>query len=46
MRDSFQKKVDELFSCMSNAFGIAYDILIAGFDEWGKDHNEMLEMVL
>ena len=29
----FQKKIDE-FSVMSNIFGIADDILIAGFDGW------------
>ena len=28
---------------MLNVFGIANDILIAGFDEWGKDHDETLE---
>ena len=27
-------------------FGIRDDILIAGFDEQGKDQNEMLEQVL
>ena len=31
--DMFQKKIDELFSGMSNVFGIADDILIIGFDE-------------
>ena len=30
--DMLQKKIDELFSGMSNLFGIADDILIAGFD--------------
>ena len=42
----FQKKIDELFIGMPNLFGIADDILIAGFDEWGKDHDETLEKVL
>ena len=37
--DMFQKKIDELFNGMPNVFGIADDILIAGFDELGKDHN-------
>ena len=30
---------------MSNVFGIADDILIAGFDEWNKDHDEVFEKV-
>ena len=29
----------------SAAFGIANDILIAGFDEQGKDNNETLQKV-
>ena len=41
----FQKKIDKLFGIMSNIFGIA-DILIAGFDEQAKDHDEMLEKLL
>ena len=31
--DMFQKKVDALYSGMPNVFGIADEILIAGFDE-------------
>ena len=31
---------------MSNIFVTADDILITGFDEWGKDHDETLEKVL
>ena len=38
-----QKKTYELFSGISNVFGVAEDILIAGFDEWCNDHNETLE---
>ena len=38
----FQKKIDKIFNGMSNLFGIADDILAAGFDELGKDHNETL----
>ena len=41
----FQKKIDELFSTMPNVFSIAGDLLIAGSDEQGRDHNEMLEKV-
>ena len=33
----FQKKIDEIFSSMSNVSSIADDILIAGFDEQGKE---------
>ena len=29
----FQKKINEIFSSVSNAFDIADDISIAGFDE-------------
>ena len=32
----FQKKIVELFNSMLNVFGIADDILIAGFDEWNS----------
>ena len=31
---------------MTNVFGIGQDILIAGFNEWGKDHDKTLEKVL
>ena len=42
----FQKRVDKLFNDMLNTFAIADNILIVGFGEWGKDHNEMPEKVL
>ena len=38
--------MDEMFSGMLNVFGIANDILIADFDEHGRDHDEMLYTVL
>ena len=41
-----QKKIDELFSGMPNVFGIANDILIAGIDKQGKDHDETSDKVL
>ena len=44
--DMFQKKIDELFSDMSNVFNIADDILIAGFNEQDKDQDETLDKVL
>ena len=31
---------------MLNIFGLADDILIAGFDEQGRDHDAMLDKVL
>ena len=44
--DVFQKKIDETVTGIPNVFGIVDDILMAGFDGYGKDHDEMLEMVL
>ena len=38
--DMFQKKTDQLFNGVPNVFGIADDILISGFDELGRDHDE------
>ena len=46
MGDMFQKKVDKLFCSMLNVFGIAKDILLAGFDKQGKDHDETLDKLL
>ena len=42
----FLKQIDEIFSRMPNVFGIADDILFAGFIEQGKDHNETLGKVV
>ena len=39
--DMFQKNVDEFFHGIANIFGIIDDILIAGFDELGRDHDEI-----
>ena len=38
----FRKKIDKFFSDMLNVYGIADDILIAAFDEWGIDHDVTL----
>ena len=35
----FKKMIDELFNDILNAFGIADDNLIAGFDADGRDHD-------
>ena len=45
-RRSHVPEIDELFSGMTNIFGIAYDILNAGFDKQCKDHDGTLEKVL
>ena len=42
----FQKKKNELYSGMPNFFGIADNILIAGFKKQGRDHNVTLDKVL
>ena len=36
--DMFQKKIDEIFTGMPNDFNITDDILVADFDDQGKDH--------
>ena len=36
----FQMKIDKLFQGLPNVFDIANDILIAGFDDLGRDHDE------
>ena len=46
VHDMFQKKTDELFSDMPNAFSIADDILNATFDGQAKDHDVRLDTVL
>ena len=42
----FQKNIDGLFNGMSNVFAIAVDILIAGFDEQGRNHDVTSDKVL
>ena len=44
--DKFQRKIDKLFNDIPNVFGIADDILIAGFHADGRDHDASLEQVL
>ena len=36
----FQKKIDKLIRSILNVLNISDDILIAGFNEQGKDHDE------
>ena len=42
----FQHKTDEIFNGMPNAFGIADDILVIGYDKDGTDHDEAVHNVL
>ena len=42
----FKKKIDEIICGMPNVFTIADDILIAGFDEQGRDNNAILDKVI
>ena len=43
MDAEFKKRIEKWFSGMPNDFSISGDILI---DEWGKNHDEMLEKVV
>ena len=42
----FQCKIDEIFNDMPNVIGIADDILVIGYDNDGKDHDEAVYGVL
>ena len=42
----FQRKIDKQFHELPNIFAIADDILITGFDELGRDHDETVNKVL
>ena len=46
MGEMFKKKIDALFISMSDVFGTANNILIAGFVGMGWGHAEMFEKVL
>ena len=37
--DMFQRKLNEIFQCLPNVFGIADNILIVGHDAEGRDHD-------
>ena len=41
----FQRKIDEIFNDMPNVFGIADDILVAGYEADGRDHKETVQEV-
>ena len=40
------KKIDKMFNDMPIVFGTVDDILVAGYDADGKDHDEMVHRVL
>ena len=42
----FQHKTDEIFSDMTNVFGIMDNILVIGYDEDGVDHDAAVHNVL
>ena len=42
VRDTFQRKIDEIFKYLLNVLTIADDILIVKYDVDGKDHNNKL----
>ena len=44
--DMFQGKIDEIFRCLPNVFGIADDTLIVWYDVKGRDHNMALRWVM
>ena len=45
-RDMFQRETEEMFHGLRNVFYIADDILIAGFDDLGRHHDETVDKVL
>ena len=44
--DMFQHKIDEIFNDMPNAFGIADNILVIGYNKDRTDYNEAVYNVL
>ena len=44
--DMFQQKIDEHFHDMPNVFGITNDILVVGYEDDGRDHDEMVQKAL
>ena len=35
----FQRKSDDIFKDFPKVFSIAYDILVVGYEAYGKDHD-------
>ena len=44
--DIFQIKMDKIFGSITNVFGIADDIIVAGWSDDGSDHDDALTRVL
>ena len=44
--DMFQRKIDEIFKDMPNVFGIVDDILVAGYEADGTNHDKTVWRVL
>ena len=44
--DMSQRKIVEIFKDMPKVFGIAYDILVAGYEADGRENNETVQRVL
>ena len=44
--DMFQMNIDEIFTDMPSVFGIADDILVAGYEADGRDHDKTVQRVL
>ena len=42
----FQRKIDDIFKELPNAFGIANDILAVGYDNDGMDHDNTSRRVI
>ena len=42
----FHKKIDEIFKELPSVFGIADDILLAGYNDKSTDHDQTLYRVL
>ena len=42
----FQRKIDEIFNNMPIIFGITDDILIVGYEDDGRDHDDTVQKVL
>ena len=40
------KEIDEIFKDMPNVFGIADDVLVAGYEDDGRDHDKTVQRLL
>ena len=42
----FQRKIDVIFTEVLSVFGIAYDIVVIGYDKYSTDYDTVLHRVL